>query len=232
MTRKTASFVMTLVFFFSLTAAGGILVGGVKQCHASPTDGQQVTYRYDSTHEYKGVITLSLNSTEANLVVFSNGSTWFNSVSASVPAQLLTYVTEGASDNRWRDATPAEAPDSISVITGMSSGSMTLNGAAVQLSTTGDTFVSVTVKIDLTLTLLAGQSGTVHLFCDAAGTPTTEVDTAALAHGLGVATTASLTYTLKWWAPKNHFCKLTTTNDVGSPSFTLLRQAVQFIGPS
>jgi len=204
----------------------GLLVATMCAAYADPWVGQPVVYRYNSTHIYTAVVVNVIDSTDCDLVVFSNGSTWFNSVSASVPAQLVSYVAQGSSgdDNRW-SWNPATYVGSF--VTSQDSPGLSLNGSAVQLHASKDTELHLTVRIDLTITVIAGMGGSVHLFCDSSSTPTTEVDTAQLAHGLGVATTASLTASLRWRPPRGHYCKVTTTSDTGSPTFTLVRQFLQ-----
>lgn len=189
---------------------------------ADPLVGQIVAYKADSSHTYPAVVTGVEDPTTVSLVAFSKGTTWFNSVAASVPSQVFASVAHGTTDNRWTEYV-------WPVLATQFTPSFSLNGSAVQLSTTNDTELILTVQISLTLTLVAGMGGSVHLFCDSASNPTTEVQTAQLAHGLGIATTLSQTQVLRHRVLASHFCKVTTTNDTGTPSFAMPRQFGQTI---
>lgn len=206
----------------------GICAGTVS---ADPYLGQSVVYRYNSSYEYNAVVTEIIDSTTVGLVAFGDGNTWFNSVSSTVPCQVFVYVAEsapGSLDNRWRN-NDAVYNYSGGGVSAQGTTSFALNGSAIQLNVDHDTELVLSVKIDLTLTLIAGMGGTVHLFCDASATPTTEVETVQLSHGLGIATTLSQTQVMRWRVAKTQYCKVTTTNDTGSPTFTIARQFSQTI---
>lgn len=199
-----------------------VLMHGV--AGAAPFVGQSVIYREDSTHTYVGQVTGVVDSDEVDVVVMANGTIWspdgLTLTAEASPAWYISDVTRGSGDGQW-----LENPFSRVVV--QSTPSLTLNGSGVQLNTAADTEYTATVKIDLTTTLIAGMGGTVHLLCDANSTPTTEVAMLAFSHGLGVAQSASLTGTLGWRAVMGDYCRVTTTSDVGSPTFTLVRQRAQ-----
>lgn len=129
-------------------------------------------------------------------------------------------------------ATGATGPGAL--VTGQSTPSLTLNGSAVQFDTTHDTEYTVTVKISTTLSLSGGAAGHVDLLCDSSSNPTTVVETISgestgtLTVGLNLV--ASNTMVLRWRVPAAHRCKLTTTNDTGTPTYTLVRQLLQTLG--
>lgn len=217
-----------IVGFVALVA----ICAGMK-AHADPYIGQPCIYKYNSSYEYNCVVAFVTDPdppAEVVLIAFSNGSTWYNSIAASVPAQVLVAVVEGSSDNRWRANPDIPAPGiERSLVTSQSTTSFSINGASAQLDTSRDVELTISVKIDLSITLLAGAGGTVRLFCDASSDPSTEVAVVAFAHGLGLNTTLSSTQVLRWRAAKNHYCKVTATNDVATPTFTIVRQHRQDI---
>lgn len=86
------------------------------------------------------------------------------------------------------------------------------------------------MTIGLPLSLLAGAAGTVHLLCDAASTPTTEVETVTRGNTGGLATTDTSTLAVRYRIPAAFYCRVTTTNDVGTPTFALARQVKQVLG--
>jgi hypothetical protein len=74
----------------------------------------------------------------------------------------------------------------------------------------------------------------VDLVCDATTTPTTIVETVqsestgTLTVGLNLQ--SSNTLVLHWRVPAAHRCKLTTTNDTGTPTYSIARQVLQTLG--
>lgn len=220
----------------------------------TPVIGQSVIYRYDSTHSYAAIVTKIENDGTVDLVMLSWCYTDFvfgPSSLYSAPTTFLWGVTEGSSDNRWAvnpniglgatgatgatgsaGATGATGPGAL--VTGSSTPTLTIGGSAVQFDTTHDTQYTVTVSISSSITLTTGAQGHVDLLCDATSTPSVIVDTV----GGGVTGTlvvgASLvvpvTGTVRWRVPAGHRCRLTSTNDVGTPTITLVRQFLQTLG--
>lgn len=121
-----------------------------------------------------------------------------------------------------------------SLVTSTSIPTLALNGPAVQLSATNDTEYTATVRIANTLTLTGGSAGHVDLVCDASSSPTTVVETVGAENTgtltIGLALTQSSTAVLRWRSPAGHYCRLTTTNDTGTPIYTLVRQYLQTLG--
>lgn len=121
-----------------------------------------------------------------------------------------------------------------SLVVSQSTPTLTLNGSAVQFSTTADTEYSISVKIGTTLSLTGGAAGTVDLLCDATATPSTIVQTissestGALTIGLNLV--ASNTMVMRWRVPVSGRCRLVTTNNTGTPTFTIVRQVLQTLG--
>lgn len=229
----------------SLFLAVAWLVGTVSTVNAAPVVGQHVLYKYDDSHIYDAVVSAVVSGDTINMVAFSNGSTWYNTVPSSVPAFTLYSVDKGTGDNRWGDnpnvgltgptgatgatgTTGATGPGAL--VTSTSTSSFTLNGSAVQLNSTHDTIVAMSVSFSLPLSVIAGATGTVHLICDNSGTPTTEVFTLSRGNAGGLLTTDTSTLAFLWRVPAGHFCKFTTTQDVGSPTFGIVRQFVQVLG--
>lgn len=207
-----------------------VVVGWVGSVSAAPFVGQVVTYKEDSTHSYLATVTHVIDADEADLLLVGYGTLWYAQTvtytTGGSPVVYLEDVTRGPGNDQWLESTDVYVG---SRVTAQSSPSLTLNGGGTQFSTTEDTEYSVTVRIDLTTSLVAGMGGTVHLLCDGNATPTTEISTLQFAHGLGLAQTASFTGTLRWRTAIGEFCRVTTTNDTGTPTFTLVRQRLQIL---
>lgn len=90
------------------------------------------------------------------------------------------------------------------------------------------------MKISNVLSVTGGAAGHVDLVCDSSSSPTTIVETVSaeltgtLAIGLNL--TASTTQVLRWRVPAAHYCKLSTTNDTGTPTYSVIRQVAQTLG--
>lgn len=129
-------------------------------------------------------------------------------------------------------ATGSTGPGAL--VTAQSSPSLTLNGSAVQFDTAHDTLYRATVKITDAITLTAGAAGHVDLICDVNVSPATVVDTAQFELTgtlvVGANLVSSHTQSLTWRVPAGHRCKLTSTNDTGTPTYTLVRQLLQTLG--
>lgn len=240
-----------------LALAGLVLVGLVGAAAASPVVGQSVIYRYDSTHSYAATVAFLESDGSADLTVYSWATTAFGfgpSSFFSLPATWAVGVVEGSGDNRWSvnpniglGATGATGPagaagstgstgatGSGALVTSSSTPTLALNGSAVQFDSTHDTEYVASVKISTTLSLSGGSAGHVDLVCDASTTPTTIVETVSsestgtLTIGLNLA--SSNTLVLRYRVPAAHRCKLTTTNDTGTPTITIVRQVLQTLG--
>lgn len=128
--------------------------------------------------------------------------------------------------------TGATGPGAL--VSSTSSPSLTIGGSAVQFDTTHDVEYTVVVKISVAITLTTGAAGHVDLLCDSSNPPTTARSTASTELTgmlvIGAALTHSNTQTLVWRVPAGDRCKLTSTNDVGTPTYTLVRQFAQTLG--
>lgn len=117
------------------------------------------------------------------------------------------------------------------LVTSTGTPSFAIGGAAIQLDATHDTQVSLSLSVAATLSLTGGAQATGHLFCDASSSPTFEVitqpggNTGTLTVGLSLTQTTGIL--LVYRVPAGHFCKVTVTNDSGSPTVTLIRQVRQ-----
>lgn len=125
-------------------------------------------------------------------------------------------------------ATGATGPGAL--VTSTSALSMSIGGAAVQMDSTHDTNLTLSVSISLPLSVLAGATGTVHLWCDSSSTPTSEVETVSRGNTGGLLTTDTATLSMVYRVPAAHYCKVTATQDVGSPTFGIARQIKQVLG--
>ena len=224
---------------------------------ADPVVGQSIIYRYDSTHSYVGFLSGAVGDGSYGVVVldpddYLTSWTLGPSSQASFATLALYGVWEddtGTTNNRWRPnpgvpvqgpqgdtgatgATGATGPGAL--VTSTSAPSLTLGGSAVQFDATHDVEYTAVVKISASLSLTGGQAGHVDLVCDSSSSPSTVVETAQLentgALTVGLSIVSSMTQSLRWRAPAGHYCKLTTTNDTGTPTFTLVRQWKQVLG--
>lgn len=226
---------------------------------ATPVDGQSVIYRYDSTHSYTATVAKANGDGSADLVIFNFGTYSFSfgpGSFAAWPATYLAGVVEGNTDNRWHanasiglgeqgpqgdtgstgatgttgatGAAGATGPGAL--VTATSTPSFALGGSAIQLDSAHDTELTMSVSVSLPLSLLAGATGTVHLFCDSSSTPTTEVVTVLRGNTGGLVTTDTSTLLVKYRVPAAHYCKATATQDVGLPTFAIARQVKQVLG--
>lgn len=196
---------------------------------AAPVKGQPVLYRWDSTHVYHAVITKVISGNTVNLVAFSHvDANWGDGNSGSIPAIPYDSVPMGSCDDCWTDNTPPQLPQ---LVTSTSTPSFTLNGSAIQSSTTRDVELTFTVSVSNTLTLAGGQSGQVDLVCDSSASPSTVVQTGAASSTgtvvIGISLTTSTTLVLRHRVPAGDYCKLTST---GTGTTTLVRQIAQVLG--
>jgi len=163
----------------------------------------------------------------------------------------------GTSDNRWYQnpdigvgatgpqgptgptgATGSQGPTGAmgpgSVVISTSTPTLSLNGAAAQFDASHDTEYTASVKIITTLSLSGGAAGHVDLLCDATTTPSTIVETiqsestGTLTVGLNLQ--SSNTLVMHWRVKAADRCRLTTTNDTGTPTYSITRQVLQTLG--
>lgn len=224
---------------------------------ATPVAGQSVIYRYDSTHSYAAVVAKANGDGTADLVVLNCCTYSFGfglSSRYDWPVTYMQGVTEGSTDNRWAvnpdiglgatgptgatgatgaaGSTGPAGPGSL--VVSSSTPTLSIGGSAVQFSTTADTIYTVSVKITTTLTLSGGAAGHVDLLCDSSATPSTIVatvqgeSTGTLTVGLNLQ--ASNTLVMHWRVPVSHRCRLTSTNDTGTPTYSITRQVLQTLG--
>lgn len=129
-------------------------------------------------------------------------------------------------------STGATGPGAL--ISALSTPTLAINGAAVQFDTTHDVNYKATIKIGTTISLTTGVAGHVDLLCDANPNPTTIVDTVSNEQTgtlvVGANLVQSMTASLNWRARPSDRCKLTSTNDTGTPTYTLVRQSLQTLG--
>lgn len=214
-----------------------ILLSPALASATTPAVGQSVLYRYDSTHSYVATVSAIEGDGSADLVVYTFGSAFVFGLSSQY-AFATTYVggvVEGTTDNRWAvnpsiglGATgPAGAG---SVVTSTSTASLlTLNGSATACDATHDCEYAASVKITTTLSLTGGSAGHVDLICGGVTVETVSGEnTGTLTIGLALQTSA--TQLLAHRIPAGVTCRLATTNDTGTPTYTLVRQVAQPLG--
>lgn len=225
-----------------------LLLAASSTALAAPVLGQSVIYRYDSTHSYGAIVSRVYLDGTADLVILAKYPWSFgfgNSSMYTWPSTYLEGVTEGTSDNRWavNPDVSVEGPTGATgatgaagstgpgaLVTATSTPSFALGGSAIQPDSTHDANLIFSLTISLPLSVLAGATGTVHLLCDSSSTPTTEVATLQRGNTGGLLTTDTATLALTYRVPAAHYCKLTTTQDVGSPTFAIVRQKQQTLG--
>lgn len=132
-------------------------------------------------------------------------------------------------------ATGSTGPAGVGgLVLSSSAGTLSLNGSAVQFDSSHDTIYTLSVKISTSLSLTGGSAGHVDLICDSSATPTTIVETissestGSLTIGLNLV--SSNTLVMHWRVSAGDRCRATTTNDTGTPTFTLVRQRLQILG--
>lgn len=94
-------------------------------------------------------------------------------------------------------------------------------------STLRGTFVSYSISIQCTATLLAGQSGQVDLVCDASPTPATIVGSVSNSITLGVAITNTQIASLSYIVPPGYYVSLVSS---GAATSSIVKQAEIAIG--
>lgn len=220
--------------------------------HADPVVGESVIFRYDSTHIYPAVITRVLHDNVVNLVALTAMySVWYSGGydGSLVPAMAFGSVDMAANtDYRWivNPDVPVEGPVGAtgatgtagpgSNISGLSTPTLALNGSSVQFDSTHDTIYTAVVEVSGTISLAGGFDGLVSLLCDANSTPTTFMAGAgAVASGtvvVGLSLVSGGYYTVGPTRVKAaDRCRLTTTNAVGTPSYSIITQKLQTLAP-
>lgn len=213
--------------------------------YADPVVGQGVIFRYDSTHIYPAIVTKIVSGSTVNLVALSAiNSVWYTGgPDGSVVAAIAFGSVQQGSDTddyRWypNPNVPVEGPTgptgatgAASTVASQSTPTLTLNGSAVQFSTTNETIYTVNVYIGGTITLGGGYDGAINLLCDTNTTPSTMVATVSnISTGtvvVGISLNSGGTYSMQWRVPAGQRCRLTTTTTAGSPSFSINSQKLQ-----
>lgn len=208
---------------------------------ADPALGQWVVYRADATHNYLGVVVGAPTPTSANVMLLAGDYFWTVQgtlyTATGTPTLQLLAAVRGPGVDQWLEATGpfvGLTPGiSKSLVSSEFVPSLSLNGAAVQLSATNDVNLTVSVKIDPSLSLVGGAAGHVDLLCDSSTTPTTAVQTIGGGQTgtvvVGVALNQTGTVPYYWRVRAGDRCRLVTVNDVGTPAYTLVRQRAQVI---
>lgn len=216
-----------LIALALLLAPAAALAGG--------TVGQAVIYRHNSTHYYPGILAHDNGDGSWSVICFDTDSYSVgfpfgtNSQQYYATIQIDAFQDEtDSTDNRWRINT------AVSRVTGTGTPSLALNGSAVQLDADHDTEYVLSVKITTAITISGGAAGHVDLVCDSSATPSAIVETVSGELTgtvvVGVSVTRSTTEVMRYRVPAGHYCKLTTTNDTGTPTYSIVRQVSQTMG--
>lgn len=121
-----------------------------------------------------------------------------------------------------------------SLVVSQSTPTLTIGGAAVQFSSVADTIYTVSIKIITTLSLSGGAAGHVDVLCDSNTTPSTVMatvqseSTGTLTIGLNLQSSNTLVASVRVKAGDR--CRLASTNDVGTPTYSIARQVLQVLG--
>lgn len=209
-----------------------VLLFAAGRSEADPVRGASVIYRTNSTHSYPALVVGVIDSDEADLMVLADDTLWYlGGVTYTAEGTPVLYVHDafrGSGDGQWLENA---AVYSGSRVSGESTPTLALNGSAVLFDSSHDTIYTASVKITTTLSLSGGAAGHADLVCDVNTTPTTIVatvqseSTGTLTIGLNLQ--ASNTLGVQWRVPAGQRCKLTTGNDVGTPTYSLVRQRLQ-----
>lgn len=216
--------------------------------------GQNVTYHYNLTQDYNAIVTRVVSGTTVNLVAFANGDAWWQDgnygTTATVRYTSVDYGAQGIAANTWSEsaigvgatgatgATGAQGAQGTTgpsaLVTNTSSGSYTLNGSGIQCSSTKDCEIDVSVDVSGSVTVSGGYDGDVTLLCDTSATPTTVVEVLGNRNTgtvvVGLALTVGGTLLFHATQPAAQFCRFTTTNNVGTPTYTIRKQIVRIKG--
>jgi hypothetical protein len=225
---------------------------------APPQVGQIVTIKTQASPDRfsPALVTKVISGDTVNVVALLEANDDWPApsyASPSHPAWLYINVAKGTGVGEWQENTAGVGPQGPTGATGatgstgatgatgpgavvlsQSTPTLTIGGSAVQFSTTNDTIYTASIKILTTLSLSGGAAGHVDLLCDATATPSTIVQTVqsestgTLTIGLNLQ--ASNTLVVSWRVPAGHRCRLVSTNDTGTPTYTLPRQLLQTLG--
>lgn len=160
-------------------------------------------------------------------VVMDTGATGPTGATGATGAQGATGST-GATG-----ATGATGPGAL-VISSFTP-TLTIGGSAAQLDATHDVDLSITVKVDGTVSLMSSSfAAEIRLLCDAGATPTTFADAGGGAFGgtlvVGLSITQSSYSTLRTRVPAGWLCRLTQPTNTGSPTVSIVGQVGRVLG--
>lgn len=196
--------------------------------------GQPIIYRTSSTGYHYGFIAGNITNggDTADVLVHVNGNQWEDTGNTIMTTAIFHPAVDfGPGVGEWAlnsDLPPA--PPSLDEYLSPSApenNSRSLN-SAFQPSSTRPVLVSYSVRVVSGISLSGGASGRVELLSDASNPPTTSRGrvaggvTGTVVVGLSISDTAE--GTLTYLVPAGHFVKLGTTNETGTPTYTLTQQ--------
>jgi hypothetical protein len=185
--------------------------------------GQPVIYRDTSTEYHTGLVAGNISGSNADLIVFSNGDTWSGGQTRDSAIIPQWGCSQGTAVGDWLPAVLPYLNDTFTVANNSRS-----IGTAFQPSTTRPVLFICSVRIVSALTISGGAAGRCELLSDSSATPTTV--RARVAGGctgtvvVGVSLTDTAEATMAWLVPTGDYVKLATTNETGTPTFTLTAQ--------
>lgn len=141
-------------------------------------------------------------------------------------AGTISMPNTGTAGTYTSVTTDAQGRVTAGTAAAQSSVSRTLN-SGFQISTTRNCFVSYSVDVTTSATLISGQTGTVFLEIASDSGFTTNlqevgrfVNGNAVSLAIAITVNQSVTGTLSGFVPVAYYCRLRTANTLGSPSFT------------
>ena len=113
--------------------------------------------------------------------------------------------------------------------------SLALNGSAVQFDATHDVEYYGTFKVSGTLSLTGSFDGQINILCDSGTNPTTFITAVgSLSTGsvvVGINLTSGNILAARVRVAAGDRCKLTTTTNAGTPTYSIIGQRIQVLAP-
>jgi hypothetical protein len=195
------------------------------------TQGQPVIYRDTSTEYHPGFVAGNIVSAgaSADIVAFTNGDNWSGGQTRDSWAIPQWGCNQGSAVGEWLPVTvsPFAPQPALTDAFTPANNSRTL-GTVFQPSATRPTLVVFSVRVVSAITLTTGAAGRVELLSDSSATPTTV--RARVAGGItgalvvGASLTDTAEGTLTWLVPAGDYVKLASTNETGTPTYSITAQ--------
>lgn len=167
---------------------------------------------------------------ESTLSIARNRFYWTGAANKTLAPRQAITIEWNNNVGGWAAVNDIPATSMASSPTVNTSPGRTLNTTFTP-SATNDVEVTYSVSIATSITLTAGSAGHVDLACDTSSPPTTIVATVSQSSTgtltLGLNLNASNTLVIRYRVPRNQNCRINTVNDVGTPTYNLVRQVEQ-----